>query len=70
MNILIENETYPVELLQKVFDDPKFYKQNGSDGIVMSVGYYHSFEKNSLVFMLPKVFMAEDQKTVFGFYNS
>jgi len=66
MNILIENETYPVELLQKVFDDPKFYKQNGSDGIVMSVGYYHSFEKNSLVFMLPKVFMAEDQKTVFG----
>lgn len=66
MNILIENETYPIELLQKVFDDPKFYKQNGSDGIVMSVGYYHSFEKNSLVFMLPKVFMAEDQKTVFG----
>lgn len=66
MNILIENETYSIELLQKVFDDPKFYKQNGSDGIVMSVGYYHSFEKNSLVFMLPKVFMAEDQKTVFG----
>lgn len=66
MNILIENESYPIELLQKVFDDPKFYKQNGSDGIITSVGYYHSFEKNSLVFMLPKVFMAEDKKTVFN----
>lgn len=66
MNILIENESYPIESLQKVFDDPKFYKQNGSDGIITSVGYYHSFEKNSLVFMLPKVFMAEDKKTVFN----
>jgi hypothetical protein len=65
MKILIENEIYPIELLQKVFDDPKFYKQNGLEGTITSVGYYHSFEKNSLVFMLPKVFMAEDKKTVF-----
>lgn len=65
MKILIENEIYPIELLQKVFDDPKFYKQNGFGGTITSVGYYHSFEKNSLVFMLPKVFMAEDKKTVF-----
>jgi hypothetical protein len=65
MKILIENEIYPIDLLQKVFDDPKFYKQNGLDGTITSVGYYHSFEKNSLVFMLPKVFMAADKKTVF-----
>jgi len=66
MKILIENEIYPIELLQEVFDDPKFYKQNGLDGIITSVGYYHSFEKNSLVFMLPKVFMENKEKTVFG----
>ncbi|MDO7174235.1 hypothetical protein [Mariniflexile sp. AS56] len=66
MKILIENEIYPIELLQEVFDDPKFYKQNGFDGTITSVGYYHSFEKNSLVFMLPKVFMKEEDKTVFG----
>jgi|SRR5690554_535943 len=66
MKILIENELYPIDLLQEVFDDPKFYKQNGLEGTITSVGYYHSFEKNSLVFMLPKVFMAEDKKTVFN----
>lgn len=66
MKILIENEIYPIELLQEVFADPKFYKQNGLDGTITSVGYYHSFEKNSLVFMLPKVFMKEENKTVFG----
>lgn len=65
MKILIENEIYPIDLIQEVFDDPKFYKQNGLEGTITSVGYYHSFEKNSLVFMLPKVFMAEDKKTVF-----
>lgn len=66
MKILIENEIYPIELLQKVFDDPKFYKQNGLEGSITSVGYYHSFEKNSLVFMIPKVFMRDKDKTVFG----
>lgn len=66
MKILIENEIYPIDLLQEVFDDPKFYKQNGLDGTITSVGYYHSFEKNSLVFMLPKVFMKDKEKTVFG----
>lgn len=66
MKILIENEIYPIDLLQEVFDDPKFYKQNGLEGTITSVGYYHSFEKNSLVFMLPKVFMKDKEKTVFG----
>jgi len=56
MKILIENETYPIEILEDLFDDPKFYKQNGSEGTITSVGYYHSFDKNTLVFMLPKVF--------------
>lgn len=66
MHILIEGESYPEHLLQDLFEDPKFYRLNGLEGILTSVGYYHSFEKNKLVFMLPKVFMKDGHKTVFG----
>lgn len=65
MQILIEGEYYPTEKLESLFDDPKFYKVNGQEGTITSVGYYHSFSKNSLVFMLPKVFMEGDNQTVF-----
>jgi hypothetical protein len=66
MKILIEGVYYPITTLQKVFDDPKFYTQNGLEGKIISVGYYHSFEKNELVYMLPKVFMTDDIISVFG----
>jgi hypothetical protein len=66
MKILIEGEDYSIENLNTVFDNPKFYNQNGSDGKIISVGYYHSFEKKELVYMLPKVFMKDNQETVFG----
>jgi len=66
MKILIEGEDYSIDNLTSVFDDPKFYNQNGNVGKIISVGYYHSFEKNELVYMLPKVFMKDNQETVFG----
>lgn len=66
MKILIEGAYYPITTLQKIFDDPKFYTQNGLEGKVISVGYYHSFEKNELIYMLPKVFMIDDFDSVFG----
>lgn len=66
MKILIEGAYYPITTLQKIFDDPKFYTQNGLEGKVISVGYYHSFEKNELIYMLPKVFMIDDFNSVFG----
>ena len=66
MKILIEGEDYSIENLNSVFDDPKFYNQNGSIGKIISVGYYHSFDKKELVYMLPKVFMKDNQDTVFG----
>jgi hypothetical protein len=66
MKILIEGAYYPIPTLQKIFDDPKFYTQNGLEGKIISVGYYHSFEKNELVYMLPKVFMTDDINSVFG----
>ncbi|WP_281309560.1 hypothetical protein [Flavobacterium flavigenum] len=65
MKILIEGEDYSIENLASIFDDPKFYNQNGN-GKIISVGYYHSFEKKELVYMLPKVFMKDNQETVFG----
>jgi len=66
MKILIEGEDYSIDNLASAFDDPKFYNQNGSVGKIISVGYYHSFEKKELVYMLPKVFMKDYQETVFG----
>jgi hypothetical protein len=65
MKILIEGEDYSIDDLNSVFDDPKFYNQNGNVGKIISVGYYHSFEKKELIYMLPKVFMKDNQETVF-----
>ena len=65
MKILIEGEKYSMELLQDLFDDPKFYHQENQEGVILSVGYYHSYERGELVYMLPKVFMADSQETVF-----
>ncbi len=66
MKILIEGENYPIEVLQSLFDDPKFYLQSGMQGRIISVGYYHSFERKELVYMLPKVFMRDGSQTIFG----
>tara|TARA_R110000744_G_scaffold195313_1_gene314304 strand:+ start:3590 stop:5275 length:1686 start_codon:yes stop_codon:yes gene_type:complete len=70
MKILIEGEKYPLTDLKEIFDDPKFYHQEGLEGTILSVGYYHSFTKTSkkaqLIYMLPKVFMKTNQETVFG----
>jgi hypothetical protein len=66
MKILIEGEKYSLELLQDIFDDPKFYHQENQEATILSVGYYHSYQKGELVYMLPKVFMADSQETVFG----
>jgi len=66
MKILIEGAYYPISTLQNIFDDPKFYNHKGLEGKIISVGYYHSFEKNELIYMLPKVFMIDDVNSVFG----
>src|SRR5690606_34802170 len=75
MKLLIEEQEYPVKQLEALFDDFKFYKQTGNKGVIKSVGYYHSYKNNELVFMLPKVFMKEGDVTIFGkstsvLYNS
>nr|WP_181718611.1 hypothetical protein [Pedobacter sp.] len=62
----MEGEKYGIEGLNKIFTDARFYSQQGTMGKVTHVGYYHSLDKNELVYMLPKVFI-EDGK-VFGKY--
>ncbi len=66
MKILIEGEKYSLDCLQNIFDDPKFYHQENNEGIILSVGYYHSYDRGELIYMLPKVFMVDNQETVFG----
>lgn len=60
MRILIEGQSYFVEDLKKIFNDPLFYTQKGDSAIINSVGYYYSIEKKEVVYMLPKVFMAKE----------
>jgi len=61
MKILIEGEKYSLNTLSKVFDDPKFYVQDGTYGTINCVGYFHSFVKNELVYILPKVFIKQNK---------
>lgn len=68
MKILVEGESYEIDKLTDVFDSPLFYFQNGNKGTINHVGYYHSFEKNQLVYLLPKVFVVEGK--VFGKYKA
>lgn len=61
MRIIIEGQSYLVENLKEDFNDSSFYTTKGDSGVIDSVGYYYSAEKNKVVYMLPKVFMkAED----------
>lgn len=66
MKILIEGERYPIDNLEELFESNQFYASHGNEGIIKNVGYYHNLKNNQLVFMLPKVFMADNQNTVFG----
>lgn len=61
MKILIEGEKYSLNTLLEVFDDPKFFIQEGMFGTINCVGYYHSFSKNELIYILPKVFIKEEK---------
>jgi len=65
MKILIEGEKYRIELLESIFSDLKFYTSDGAHGTIISVGYYHSLKNNTIIYMLPKVFM-KDENTIFG----
>lgn len=66
MKILIEGEKYQIELLRSIFEDPKFYTRDGQYGTILSVGYYHSYDRHELIYMLPKVFMKNNTETIFG----
>lgn len=66
MKILIEGEKYNLNILLEVFDDLKFFIQEGIFGIVNCVGYYYLFIKNELIYIFLKVFIKEGK--VFNFF--
>lgn len=63
MRILFEGCVYPKEILKKIFDNSDFYHQ---DGTILKVGYYYSYKKNELIYILPKVFLLNKETTVFN----
>jgi hypothetical protein len=67
MRIFIEGVKYSRDQLMSAFDDSKFFYLEGKSGIINSVGYYHSFINNELVYLLPKVFLTDG--LVFGLYS-
>ena len=54
MKLFIEGVKYSKKQLDLFFDDSKFYLLDGKDGIINSVGYFHSFENNEIIYLLPK----------------
>lgn len=66
MRILIEGQTYLVEILKENFNDASFYTTKGDYGVIDSVGYYYSAEKKHVVYMLPKVFMKSEDLTAYS----
>jgi hypothetical protein len=63
MRILFEGFKYDKSLLEEFFEDKSFYHQ---DGTVLKVGYYYSYHKNEIVYILPKVFLDEKNNTIFN----
>jgi hypothetical protein len=66
MKIFIEGEKYPISILEKVFGDSKSYNIFNPKGIIISVGYYHSYITGEIAYLLPKVFMVDGIGTIFG----
>src|SRR5690606_7748748 len=51
---------------EETFKNGQFYNERGFFGTIKAVGYYHNLDRNELIFMLPKVFMRDEESTVFG----
>jgi hypothetical protein len=67
MKVLIEGESYQLKTLQHLFHGDRYYSPQGTFGVIQGVGYYHSYITNEVVYMLPKVFMQDVDKTIFGY---
>ena len=56
MEVFIEGEIYPKDVLLDSFEDSKFYHLDSDSGKITSVGYCFSYERNNIIYVLPKVF--------------
>lgn len=68
MRIFIEGESYSLDILKPIFGD-KFYMPNGVNGIIDTVGYFHS-EKNEVIYLLPKVFIDTEGLILNKYYKN
>ena len=67
MKFFVEGAQYPIDILHDVFEDYKFFNRKADKGIITHVGYVYSHTKNLLIYLLPKVFLANN--LVFGRYS-
>ncbi|MCD8408500.1 hypothetical protein LNI96_11285 [Tenacibaculum dicentrarchi] len=63
MRILFEGFKYEIQYLENTFGDKTFYHQ---DGTILKVGYYYSYIKNEIIYILPKVFLKDNNTTIFN----
>lgn len=69
MKVFVEGEKYKVEVLKASLGEDIYYIEEGDRrGTINHVGYYHSFDRNELVYFLPKVFIFDNGK-VLGKYT-
>lgn len=66
MKILLEQFDYEPHHLQNLLPDSYFTHKKNQKISVDWVGYYHDFEKNESLIILPKIFLDENTQKVFG----
>jgi hypothetical protein len=56
MRILIQGQSYPTDLLERLISLELFIKIDDKQSRINAVGYFYCLEKNGIVYFLPKIF--------------
>ena len=66
MKLLIEQLDYEINTISRLLPAKYFTYKNDQKVSIDYVGYYNNFETNETVIILPKIFLDEATKTIFG----
>ncbi len=66
MKLLIEQLDYEINTISHLLPAKYFTYKNDQKVSIDYVGYYNNFETNETVIILPKIFLDETTKTIFG----
>ena len=70
MKIFFEEYEYPIERVKDTFENGLYSSsKDGNNARLNAVGYYYSTKVNDSVFILPKVFLFNDDKPAFKRYD-